>query len=66
MDVAIALKHFGAETRAATLTPAAVQAYFESEAVTQTRSGRPKAKPTIDKTRRAFRLALVWAKEAGL
>ncbi len=34
---------------------------YESDAVTKTRSGRGKAKPGIDKTRRVLRLALDWA-----
>ena len=35
--------------------------FFESDAVTKTRKGRAKAKPTVDKTRRVLRLALEWA-----
>ena len=37
--------------------------FFASKAVTKLRSGRAKAKPSVDKTRRVLRLALVWAAE---
>jgi hypothetical protein len=33
--------------------------------VTLLKSGKPKAKPSVDKTRRVLRLALVWAVEQG-
>jgi len=34
--------------------------------VTKLRSGKSKAKPSIDKTRRVLRLALCWAAERGI
>ena len=40
--------------------------YYGSKPVTKLRSGKSKAKPSIDKTRRVIRLALVWAVEKKL
>ncbi len=66
IDLAVAVRHFGADIDVATLTARKVENYFESDAVTKTRTGKPKARPGIDKTRRVLRLALVWAAEQGL
>ena len=66
MELATAARELGEETPVGALTAARVQAYFESDVVTKTRQGAPKAKPTVDKTRRVLRLALVWAAEEGL
>jgi hypothetical protein len=66
IDIAVAVKHFGEDAAVATLTSRKVQNYFDSDAVTKTRTGKAKAKPGIDKTRRVLRLALVWAAEQGL
>ncbi|MFG0318970.1 MAG: hypothetical protein ACF8XB_16990 [Planctomycetota bacterium JB042] len=65
IDLAVAVRELGSETRIKTLTPEKVGAFFESDAVKKTRAGKPKAKPTIDKTRRVLRLALTWAAETG-
>ena len=65
VDLALATKHFGAETLIGTITEDPVAAFFGSDLVTKKRTGSPKAQPTILKTRRAFRLALTWAKEQG-
>jgi hypothetical protein len=64
-DFETAVEHFGGTTDPATLTPEAVAAYEQSDAVTKTKKGRPKAMPTILKTRRVLRLALKWAHDAG-
>ena len=72
LDLKVAQTALGADTDIATLKPESIKAYFESDAVTKTRSGKPKAKPTIDKTRRVLRLALDhvvgqrWLKEAPI
>ena len=66
MELKIALRELGETTLLADLTAERVQAYFESDAVMKTRNGKPKAKPTFDKSRRVLRLALVWAQAAGL
>ena len=61
MNVALAV--LGEETPVDTLTPAAVQAYFDCDRVTKLRSGKPKSQLSIDKTRRVLRQALVFAVE---
>jgi hypothetical protein len=64
-DFETAAEHFGAATDPATLTPDAVAAFEQSDAVTKTKKGRPKAMPTVLKTRRVLRLALTWARDLG-
>jgi hypothetical protein len=64
-DFETAVEHFGAATDPATLTADAVAAYETSDAVTKTKKGRAKAKPTILKCQRVLRLALTWARDAG-
>lgn len=66
MELKTAAAELGEDTKVANLTPERVQQYFESKRVTKLRSGRAKAKPSIDKTRRVLRLALVWAEECGI
>jgi hypothetical protein len=66
MELKVARDELGAETPVADLTPDRIQAFNESARVTLLRSGRPKAKPSVDKTRRVLRLALAWATGAGL
>jgi hypothetical protein len=66
LELVTALDEIGKDTKLADLSPTKVLDYFVSDRVTKTRSGVLKAKPTVDKTRRVLRLALVWAQEAGL
>jgi hypothetical protein len=66
MDLAAALEHFGGDTPVASLTPAKVAAFYASDGVTKKRNGKRRSEITIAKTRRVFRLALVWAAEKGL
>jgi hypothetical protein len=66
MDLGIAKKELGGETRIEDLTLEKVAAFFESPAVTMRKNGKPKTKVTIDKTRRVFRMALAWAEEENL
>lgn len=66
MELKLALRELGATTALAELSAERVAAYFASAAVTKTRSGKPKAPATIDKTKRVLRLALVWAADVGL
>ncbi len=61
MELKLAQRELGETTLISDLTPEKIQAYFNSDAVTKTRTGAVKAKPTVDKTRRVIRLALVWA-----
>ena len=65
-ELKLACKHLGAETSATTITVEKVAIYFASDPVTKLRTGRPKAQPSIDKSRRVLRLALVWAAEKKL
>ncbi len=66
MELKTAMAELGEETLVGTLTADRVQKYFESRRVTKLRSGRNKAKPSVDKTRRVLRLALCWAAERGI
>ena len=66
MELRLAKEELGAETLLAAITPEMVATYFGCKRVTKLKSGRPKAKPSIDKTRRVLRLALVHAAEKGL
>ena len=65
IEIRAACQELGADTLITSLTPEQVAAYFESPRVTLLKSGKPKAKPSVDKTRRVLRLALVWAAEQG-
>ena len=65
MELKTACAEIGEGTRVKSITTSQVAAFFESDVVTKTRKGQPKAKPSIDKTRRVLRLALVWAAETG-
>jgi hypothetical protein len=66
MELRTAAAELGEDTPIADITPEKVQAFFESKRVTKLRSGKNKAKPSIDKTRRVLRLALCWAAERGI
>jgi hypothetical protein len=66
MELKTAQNEMGPETLISEITPERVQTYFDSKRVTKLRSGKAKAKPSVDKTRRVLRLALVWAEESGL
>ena len=65
IEARAACRWFGEDTKLEAVTPERVAAYFESDAVTKTRTGKPKAKVTVDKTRRILRLALAWGEELG-
>jgi hypothetical protein len=65
-DLEIAYEHLGQDTAAGTITEKQIAAFNASKGVVKTRTGKPKAQPTILKTRRALRLALIWAEQKGL
>ena len=65
-ELLLACKHLGADTALSKITTAKVAEYFESDPVTKLRTGKPKAKPSIDKTRRVLRLCLVHAEQKKL
>ncbi|MCA9319153.1 MAG: hypothetical protein KDB53_00390 [Planctomycetes bacterium] len=62
-DLKVAIRHFGADVDAATITVEMVAAYFASDSVTKTRAGDDKNPITVAKLQRVFRLALLWAEE---
>ena len=64
-DLKLALRELGEKTKISALTSRKIQTFFESDVVTKTKGGKAKAMPTILKTRRVLRLALMWAQEAG-
>jgi len=66
IELKAAMRTLGTDTKVCKLTTKKVKDYFESDQVTKTRNGTPKAKPTVDKTRRVLRLALAWAEEQGI
>jgi hypothetical protein len=66
MELRTAMSELGEGTPIAEITVERVQKFFESPRVTKLRSGKAKAKPSVDKTRRVLRLALVWAAERGI
>jgi hypothetical protein len=66
IELKAATKYFGEDTKVSTLTTRKVADYFDSDAVTNNRKGKPKSQLTIDKTRRVFRFALEWLAEVGV
>jgi site-specific recombinase XerD len=56
---------FGAERRLASILAPHVGKFFKSDALLKLPSGKKRAKPTVDKTMRVFRMFLIWAKETG-
>jgi hypothetical protein len=65
-DLGIAYEHFGSDAVAATITERQIAGFNASKGVTKKANGKGKAQPTILKTRRALRLALVWAEQKKL
>ena len=57
--------HFGADRKLTAILPAHVGKFFKSDTLLKKPSGEDRAKPTTDKTKRVFRMFLVWAKEQG-
>jgi hypothetical protein len=66
MDLEVAYEHLGADTVAAEITERQIAGFNVSKGVMKKRNGKPRAMPTILKTRRALRLALTWAEEMKL
>lgn len=65
-DLDIAVAYFAPTRQVATITEAEVAAFNVCDLVLNKPKGGAKAMPTILKTRRVLRLALVWAAGAGL
>jgi hypothetical protein len=64
-DLDLATEVLGGETPIAQLTIADIERFNASQQVTTTKSGRAKAQPTIDRSRRVLRLALTFAEQQG-
>ncbi|MBK9386514.1 MAG: hypothetical protein IPN34_17005 [Planctomycetes bacterium] len=64
-DLDLATEVLGTETPIAQITLADVERFNASEPVLRTKSGRDKAMPTIERSRRVLRLALVFAEQQG-
>lgn len=58
-----AAKYFGADANPLTISAAALEEYFWSPQVNNKRDGSPRSQLTIDKTRRALRMAFEWARD---
>ena len=56
---------FGADRKLSAILPAHVGKFFKSDALLKLPSGKKRAEPTIQKTKRVLRMFLVWAKETG-
>ena len=57
--------HFAADRKLNTILPQHVGKFFKSDELLKLPDGKPRAKPTVDKTKRVLRMFLVWAKETG-
>ena len=64
-DLDLATEVLGAETPIGQLTLDDITRFNASEPVLRTKSGRDKALPTIERSRRVLRLALVFAEQQG-
>jgi len=62
-DLKTAIAFFGADKPVAEINAAYLSEFNISDGVIKLKSGAPKAQPTILKMRRAFRMAVEWARE---
>ena len=56
---------FGVDRKLSAILPAHVGKFFKSDALLKLPSGKKRAEPTIQKTKRVLRMFLVWARETG-
>lgn len=56
---------FGGDKPLASIRTPQVGKFFKSDHLLKMASGKERAKPTVDKVMRVFRMFLVWAKETG-
>ena len=56
---------FGGDKPLASIRTPQVGKFFKSDHLIKMPSGKERAKPTVDKTVRVFRMFIVWAKETG-
>ena len=65
-DLEIVEAFFGGDKKMSSIRTPQVGKFFKSAQLLTMPSGKERAKPTVDKTVRVFRMFLVWAKETGL
>ena len=56
---------FGAERKLSSILVPHVGKFFKSDALLKLASGKERAKPTVDKTKRVLRMFFIWAMETG-
>jgi len=56
---------FGAERKLTSILTPHVGKFFKSDALLKLPSGKERAKPTVEKTKRVLRMFLIWAKDTG-
>ena len=56
---------FGADRKLKGILAPHVGKFLRSDALLKLPSGKERAKPTVDKTKRVLRMFLIWAKETG-
>lgn len=64
-DLEIVETFFGGDKKVSSIRTPQVGKFFKSDTLLKLPSGRERAKPTLDKTIRVFRMFLVWAKDTG-
>ena len=64
-DLEIVEAFFGGDKKMNSIRTPQVGKFFKSDTLLKLPSGRERAKPTLDKTVRVFRMFLVWAKDTG-
>jgi len=64
-DLEIVEVFFGGDKKVSSIRTPQVGKFFKSDTLLKLPSGKERAKPTLDKTIRVFRMFLVWAKETG-
>ena len=65
-DLKTAIAFFGADAPVAGINVAYVNEFNGCDGVMKLKSGAPKAMPTVLRMRRAFRMAVEWARENGV
>ena len=56
---------FGAERKLSAILTPHVGKFFKSDALLKLPNGRERSEPTVEKTKRVFRMFLIWANETG-
>ena len=64
-DLEIVEAFFGGDKKMSSIRTPQVGKFFKSDTLLKLPTGRERAKPTLDKTVRVFRMFLVWAKDTG-